>query len=460
MRANQKSLSMIVALAVSLASAQTLTLESAVLEAMKSSTQAKIYDEKLIRSREFEHEKRGSLYPTVSLYGNAGRGGQLVQGVTTSLDTIVDTTTRYGLRNSPFASNQVSNLYSYGIQASGPLFTFGKVSTAIDMASLQDEAVRATVSRNKQELQLQVIDVYSNAVLAAAKVDVLKRSRDRANETYAKLDRDFKAGSGQKSDVLMAYSSLKSLEPQIITAERDADAARRNLNRLLGRDASDNATLDTSASFASLEQDAQPSRTNALDAAYRSRTDLQALQVSARVYEGTSHIFEANYYPTLVYQGKLGIQAYELKQLSDWKYREWSVGVGFTWTIFDGLGSNGANKAQAAEWKSDSRVFQYQSEELRRSIEIDVDMALKDRVAADTSLQAAKDGRDAASEALTLVRANYPSGSMRLTDVLSAEDGLRNAELSVLSARFNRTRAMAKLRQVQGLDLVPAQEAK
>ena len=455
MRALQIYLSLVVTVAVQLASAQTLTLESAVQEAMKSSTQTKIFDEKLVKSREFEHQQRGSLYPNVSLYANAGRGNQMMGGVAYQLQNPTGTDTMYHLKTTPYMVDTVSNMYSYGVQVSGPLYTFGKVSTAIDMAKLQDEAMRSQVIRSKQELQLQVIDAYIASVIATAKVEVLKRSRDRAKETWTMLDRDFKAGSGQKSDVLMAYSSLKALEPQIITAERDADAARRSLNNLIGRDAADTTTLDTTAAFASLERDALPSRTSALDLAYHSRQDLQALLVSAEVNQGISHVYETNYYPTIVYQGKLGMSAYTLSELNDWTYRTWQIGVGLTWTIFDGLGSNAANKAQAEQWKSDSRVFKFQADELHKSIEIDVDEAMKDRVAADTSLQAAQDGSAAAAEALSLVRANYPSGSVRLTDVLSAEDGVRNAELGVLSARFNRTRAMAKLRQVQGIDLVP-----
>jgi outer membrane protein TolC len=445
MRSISKIAYLTILIALAQVNASVLTLEDAVREALLSSTQTKIFDEKLVSSREFENEQRGLLYPNISVYADAGRGAMPVD-------------TR------PFGGagivNQSANAFDYGIKATGPIYTFGKLSTAISMAKLKDESVRLQVKRGKQDLQMQVIDAYSAVVLAQAKVQVLRRSRDRSKETFTLLERDFTAGKGMKADVLMAKSSLKSLEPQIIAAERDADAARRNLNRLLGRPSQDVTPLDTTAMFASLEEDQIPDSQVAFDNAQKDRADLKSLEVASKVYAGTSTIFQANYYPTIGYMGKFGIKGSEVGQMVDWVQREWMVGVGMTWNVFDGWGKDGANKAKVASWKSDARVFDYQASELRRGIEIEIESAIRDRAAADTSLAATQEGCDAAREAVSLLKANYPGGMARLSDVLSAEDGLRNAELGLLAAHFNRTRAMAKLRIVVGRDLVPISEEK
>jgi|GEM_PF-5978380 len=444
-----------------LAFTQVLTMDVALREALTSSTQSKIFDEKLVKSREFEHEKRGLLYPNIGAYANVGRGGQPVQNMAKSLTAASkDSATQAQAANMPDYTNVTANTYMYGLQAAGPIYTFGKLSTAIEMAKLQDESVSLSVKRSKQDLQMQVVEAYSAVVIAQARVQVLTRSKERAEETFKLLDRDFASGKGMKSDVLMAKATLKSLQPQILTSERDADAARRNFNRLLGRDASDVTPLDTLGILAGAENDPLPTRDAAIEQAVKNRADLQSLQVAARVYEGTSKIFQANYYPTIGYTGKFGILAYEPDQLASWTHRQWQIGVGVTWTIFDGLGKDGANKAQVAEWKSDARVFQFQASELQRSLEIEVDGALRDRVSADTSLAASIEGRDAATEAVSLLKGMYPGGSVRLTDVLSAEDGLRSAELGVLSARFSRIRAIAKLRLAQGQDLIIVSEEK
>lgn len=433
--------------------ASPLTLEAALREALTNSNQVRISDEKLVRSREFENEQRGVLYPQVSLYANAGRGGQAVS------NEMVKMLTRDTLDRIDDYTNYTGNMFSYGLQVNGPIYTFGKLSTAIDMAKMQDESVRFSVKKEKQDLQIQVVDAYTSVVLASTRVGVLERSRARAEETWKSLDRDFQAGKGLKSDVLIAKANLKSLEPQILTARRDADMARRNFNRLLGRSPEDNADLDTLGQFAALESDALPSRVECIRNAEENRADLRSVTVASKVYAGTAKIFDANYMPTIGYQGKFGLSGSEAEHLVEWVHREWQIGVGLTWTLFDGWGDDGANKAQAAQWRSDSRVFAYQAEELRRVIDIEIDGALADHKAADTTLQAALEGREAATEAVTLLK-SMSGGMIRLTDILAAEDGLRNAELGVLSARFSRTRALAKLRLVQGLDLIAISEAK
>lgn len=431
--------------------ANPLSLEEAVREALQKSNLVKISDEKLVRAREFENEKRGLLYPQVSVYANAGRGGQAVS------NKMIEMLTGQNLDD---YTHQSANMYSYGLQASGPIYTFGKLSTAIEMAEMQDQSVGLAVQSEKQSLQIQVVDAYSTVVLASARVGVLERSRERANETFNSLSRDFAAGRGLKSDVLLAKATLKSLEPQILSAKRDANMARQNLNRLLGRDANEQIALDTLGTFASIESNTIPTAEECLKTAAEKRADLKSLLIATKVYAGTSKIFEANYLPTIGYQGKIGISGNELGHLVEWVHRDWQIGIGLNWVIFDGFGDDGANKAQAAQWRSDSRVFSYQAEELRRGIEIEISGALADRMAADTTFQAALEGKEAATEAVSLLKALHEGGQIRLSDILAAEDGLRNAELGVLAARFARTRALAKLRLVQGLDLIALPEAK
>jgi len=428
---------------VTLAGAEPLPLTKALQEAMAQGASTRIEKEKIVKAREFENEKRGMLWPTVALYATAGRGAQPV-----------DLSQMGGQGYTNVAGNQ----YAYGLEASGPIYTFGKLSTAIEMAELQNTAVSSQVKRGLQTIQSDVVEAYANTLLAEQRVEVLKRSRERALETFSLTERDFNAGKGLKSDVLLAKANIKSLEPDILAAESAALLARQNLNRLLGRPALDKSVLDTAFTLDGLSDRAVPSRDDAVESARKNRADLLALETTARVYEGTSKIYRANYYPTIAYNAKAGLTGSEPEHMTEWVHRTWSVGVGLNWTIFDGWGSSAANRAAAAQWKSDARVFQYQAGELARSVEMGVDGALNDIASADSSLAAAQEGRAAAAEAVAFLRANYPGGALRLADVLSAEEALRNAEFAVLAARVARTRAHAQLQIALGNDLVSVPE--
>ena len=64
----------------------------------------------------------------------------------------------------------------------------------------------------------------------------------------------------------------------------------------------------------------------------------------------------------------------------------------------------------------------------------------------------------AAREAVELLTQDFRAGKGAFTDLLQAEEGLRNAEFGVLAARYQLARSRASLRVALGHDLV-AQEA-
>ena len=49
---------------------------------------------------------------------------------------------------------------------------------------------------------------------------------------------------------------------------------------------------------------------------------------------------------------------------------------------------------------------------------------------------------------------DFRSGKGQITDLLSAEEGMRNAELGVLGARYQKVRAKAALRVALGMELI------
>jgi outer membrane protein TolC len=74
-------------------------------------------------------------------------------------------------------------------------------------------------------------------------------------------------------------------------------------------------------------------------------------------------------------------------------------------------------------------------------------------VAPAPACKAAVEARDAAAEAAEMHARHFRAGAGNLTDHLSAEEGLRNAELGLLAARYQKTRARAALRLALGMEL-------
>ena len=140
---------------------------------------------------------------------------------------------------------------------------------------------------------------------------------------------------------------------------------------------------------------------------------------------------------------------------ADWANRDWSIGVGMSWNIFDGWDNSG----QAGQTRAAVRTMDVRLSDVRRGIEISGENAISQKAVADSGLASAQEGVAAAREAFDLYQQNFSGGQGQLTDILSAEENLRAAELGLLSARLARAKACIQISFVQGKDLIPFAEA-
>ena len=445
-----------------------LTLEAAIREGLSKSEEALILKEKEHRFEAVRQQAWASAYPRISAYANAGRGAspfdlsslgfeaptRYQQDAAGNLE-VDPATNKVLVDNAPQAGgpsvvNFAQNRFSYGIQADQSLFSFGRLSQAVRTADVQDKADRSTRRRSIQQLQLQVLDAYYGAVTSQARLGTLESAVNRQRETVNFLESNFRMGAGQRSIVLLAISSLKSLEPERIRAERDADAARMSLNRVIGRPLQAPLDLDTAVRIPMDPVKSLPD-SQALAALIEQRSDIRAMELQRQSLEGQAKYLKMHYLPSLGAQGKVGVLAYKLNQLGELEQnREWQVGIGLNWPLFDGFGL----LSQARQIQSDARSLGLTARQTRKMVQIEVESVFKEYQASDTALLAAEQSVSAAKEAQALLSEDFRAGKGQLTDLLSAEEGLRNAEFGVLAARFQHVRSAAALRLAMGKGLI------
>lgn len=421
------------------ATAQTpLTLADAIREVRANSDETRIISEKSAKLEAVKSELWAAALPSVTGYANAGRGAQPFD-----LGSL-------GFSDSSGGStvlNPAQNRYSYGVEVRQTLFS-PALGQSIVTAGKQLRAQDAANRRSVQELELQALDGFYNVVMAESRLKVIQASIERQKKTVGFLEANFSRGAGARSTMLLTQASLKSLEPERIRAERDADAARMSFNRLLGRPIDAPLVLDTASALEAGLDDVSAAST---EAAVENRPDIQSIALQKEALKGYARVYRMQYLPSIGAQGKWGILAYETnEQLTDFDHNlEWSVGVGLTWTLFDGLG----NRAKARQYDSDVRTLAANERQARAYARIELESARREVAAADTALSAAQQARDASAEALDLISQDFRAGAGQVTDLLSAEEGLRSAESALLAARYQKARAIAALRIAHGKDL-------
>lgn len=472
-------------LAPLLASAQALTLQKGLEEALTKGPEAEYIRNSVDSADQVVKEVRKVAWPTVSAYANAGLGrqpstmgalggafgalGQSIGGLDHRVGALEDSAgAAHGSSMAPLAAldalkadpDEPTWNVGYGVEATQALFTFGKVTTALRMASTQNRLTKLQVVNARISAQTDFLAIWSATLLAERKVEVIERSMKRQAENLAYLERSFAAGQGMKAQVLMARSQMLKLQPDLLAAKRDALSARRMLNRTLGRSADDATVLDTNG-LPELEARLAPSRDELLKEAVANRGDLKALKEAIGLQEDIISIYRANYLPNVFLRASAGVAGYSTDMNEAFKEAgkvrdnySWSVGVGMQWNLFDGF----EQSAKAGQSRAAVHSMQLKQSDLNRLVEIDVDKAVLDRMAADSSLAAAREGVAAATEARSLYESSFRQGSGALSDVLAAEDNQRLAELALVAAQLERTRAAAQIALVRGQNLIALSE--
>lgn len=446
------------------ASTSTLSLDLAIKEALENSPQVQILKENRANSEAVVQEVGSVIYPKIDFNASAGVG-QSPMGIKTgnsgsNSGPLPDTLAPAAKQAIGYMGQSLAGAFSFdtdprssyrwGFSVTQPIYTFGKLSTAIQVAKYQDSATAHSYRRGRQDVQIAVVESYSAVVMAIRSQSIMQSTQKRSQELRDFLKRNFDLGSGSKSDLLRAEAALTQVSVRLAEAERDVKRAKMSLNQIMGRDLDLDFEVDTAIGQAPWMKDALLSETELFSKSKQNRSDLRTLEMQGRIYAGGETIDNANYLPSIALQGKLGISAYdEIGNAVKWENRDWSIGVGLSWTLFDGW----ANKAKATGKRIQSRILEQQNKQTQRQIQVDlarllreIDVACKNQVASAQMATALAESRD-------LLGRDFKAGKGSLSDVLGIEESLEQAQMSVLLANWQELRARAQLRYVQGQEL-------
>ncbi len=414
-----------------------LTLPEAIRIVKLQSEEALLLVEKENRLESQKRELYAGALPQINFYANAGRGQSPFDPKAMGID------------NAPIINKAMSR-YAYGLEVTQPIYSFGRLGQAFDVAAKKIRSQNEANRRSRQQLELQTLEAFYGVITANARLRVLEASIKRQRETMGFLESNFKMGAGMRSTALLATAAFKALEPERIRAERDAIAARMAFNRLLGRPIEGPLDLDTTVlsltSFPLLDTSEA-----GMNAQLDKRPDLNSLHLQKETMQGYAKGYRMLYRPSLGFQGKLGVLAYDPGQLTHTsKNLEYQYGVGLQWPLFDGL----SNSSKAKQFDSDVRTLDLTERQARAFSRIEMKSALSEAQAADTALVASEQAREASAEALQLISDDFRSGKGHIFDLLGAEETLRNTEFGAMAARTQKARSIAMLRLALGMNLL------
>jgi HAE1 family hydrophobic/amphiphilic exporter-1 len=448
-----------------LAAGDVLQLEDVISAVCTQSDSAQGLSENIRKSRLQIREQYANALPTISgqifagrAYGQgmgSGSGGGGSSGIHDS--TTVTFGMLQGVLGQTFAKMYEADdapMYSASLSISQPIYTFGKVGTAVKVANYYDSATQLSVKRSIQNLQLAGLDLYYGLYLADMALSVQQGSVERLQDQSEFLTRNFALGSGSKAQILSTNAELEKLKSDIMASKQSLKTLKKRLGMMIGQGNADSLELDTAGALTRSFIETLPSFDDALKIATENRDDLRSLDYMRKANDGGVKIFKAMYYPSIAAQAKVGTGGKDIENLFDSDYGTWQVGIGLQWTMFDGF----ANSAKALQYQSDSRKLAITRNMLLKMLSIEIDAALTSCVTADSAVVASEAALAAMKEVYQLTYDNFKQGSGQFTELQLAEERLRQCEFAIVSAKCTKIRNRAVLLVAMGKTIIPVEE--
>jgi outer membrane protein len=330
-----------------------------------------------------------------------------------------------------------------GLNASWDVFTGFRRGADIQAARAQGAAAESGLTDARYQQRLITTNAFFDALAAAQLVRVREASVRRAEEQLKVSAAKLQAGTATRADSLQALVSLGTARSDFVTANSQLTATEAALARQVGADGRV-AAIDDSSYYRTIDTvNAAALAREATDSAPQVRSQTALVEAGRAAVKSA----RSGYWPTLSLNAFAGYNGTSRNDYSLVSQRQ--LALQLSWPIF-----NGFQREQAiVQQESQLDLAQAQAADTRRGIQSIVLAQAAALDAARERIGIAETSVAAATEALRVQRNRYQAGVATIVDVLTAQETLTQAEVSVVTARFDYLRAKAQIETALGRQL-------
>ncbi|MBK8793038.1 MAG: TolC family protein [Holophaga sp.] len=339
-----------------------------------------------------------------------------------------------GLGFDPTSLVAPRTVYTTNAMVSQPLFYWGKLGTAIEVAKMGEMEANYGFTTAELEILHGVAKAYLAVLSTQAELEVVESRQRTAERFLSDVKSKLEAQTATELDRLRAESEYLAVVPESLQAKANHQRAMEVLNGQLGLDPKTPLKLaDLGLPTVGEKQ------TGAV------RSEIAQLKQQEAMYLANDRIIKSDLRPKFDFNASYGYQAGKTQNLFKEPYDTWKVNISMRFPIFDGLRSSG-KRAQNNAQLEQVRQMRVDKE---RAIAVEKSTAEREMEKAIAFHQAAKKAYDAGLEALRMSREAFDQGLITSLDLLQAErterqleSQRRRAELGLWAARFDNRRAL------------------
>lgn len=335
------------------------------------------------------------------------------------------------------------NLFDYSITVKQPLFTQGKVGTALRLASIEAEGSISEIDRAQQDVGLATVKAYYGLLWATRYRDVVTETQEQKKQHAGMARTRYQNGVATEVDMLRSEVAVANGAPDLVRAENAIRQARALLNFYLGR------PLDFATRLAGDFQQKLWERNDVAELekdAIRRRPELQRLRIAERSAATQMDLARAENRMRVDFNASYGLSARLPENLINPKFTRWISGVTFTLPVFDGF------KRSGLVWQAtaNQRSAKLEREKTEQQIRLAVQQGLDELNAAAETIAAARANVSQAERVLAMMQDNYKYGAATTLDIVDAQTAVSLARSNLLRGLYDSSMARANLRWAMG----------
>ncbi len=302
---------------------------------------------------------------------------------------------------------------------------------AVEQAELNLDSVKNDIIRTVKKN-------YYALLSAVRAVGIRTQSRDLYNDQYERAAEYFRLGLRPKVDVTTAEVNLNNEELSLIRAKNLVKTASAQLANTLGVTTPKTLDIEDIATFEKFEMPFD----QAVKTAYANRPDVLSAQTDVRISQIKLNQAKADYFPTFSFSA--GYSKYGDDFSLD--NEETKLLASIEIPIFNAFKTY--NGVQQAKISLENTLNSNRS--LLNNVFLEVQSAYINMQEASESIPIAELNVEKAKENLDLSRGRYNEGIGDIIELKDAEVAYTDAELSLLTARYDYASAVADLKQAMG----------
>ncbi len=402
-----------------------LTLDQAVALALEHNYQVLRARERLARQAGQIQEVKSQIYPQIGVEGGYRRTYD-----ESSLDS--------GF--SQLVSPQVTNNYAAKTTLRQLVFSWGKVSSAVEIAEASLQQAREDQGSAERDVKLQAHGAFYELLLSQRLVEVAEERLAQRERVLDVARKRFEAGVVNEFEVIRARVDVANARTPVIQSLNRVRQAKARLNNLLARDQAAPVEAEGELEHVPL---AQLTLEQVVARAVAQRPELAALRVGREIAEKSLTIARAEDKPEVNLAAEYGFATEEFEHLNPDRER-WAAGVTLNFPLFDGWRTRGL----VAQARSQVRDADLAVAQLREAIHLEAKVALDDLREAEEIIRASSLNIEQAEKALELAETSYRYGVAIILDVSDAQLALTVARLDHATALHNYMLAKARVLSV------------